>query len=178
MAFTAKIFSWHFRHLNIVGCLLRRRPTKGGGGGSRAPQDPPSYAPVTHVQKWVNCLSCHMPASSDYLKSNHARKLPKKDIKLSTSHKTCFKVHKLLFQSYFYGYRPRKDTVFKTNVDKINTLIKTKNDKIDTLFKTKISKNIPWLAARRSPLSPYKGVTPTLTLTLRGLGLWPTRIYR
>ena len=32
MAFTAKILSWHFRHLNIVGCLLNRRPTKGGGG--------------------------------------------------------------------------------------------------------------------------------------------------
>ena len=45
MAFAAKILSWRFRHLNIVGCLLKRRPTK--GGGSRAPQDPPpSYAPV------------------------------------------------------------------------------------------------------------------------------------
>ena len=45
MAFTAKILSWRFRHLNIVGCLLKRRPTK---GGSRAPQDPPpSYAPAT-----------------------------------------------------------------------------------------------------------------------------------
>ena len=42
MAFTAKILSWRFRHLNIVGCLLKRRPTK---GGSRAPQDPPSYTP-------------------------------------------------------------------------------------------------------------------------------------
>ena len=42
MAFTAKILSWRFRHLNIVGCLLKRRPTK---GGSRAPQDPSSYAP-------------------------------------------------------------------------------------------------------------------------------------
>ena len=30
MAFTAKILSWRFRHLNIVGCLLKRRPTKGG----------------------------------------------------------------------------------------------------------------------------------------------------
>ena len=37
MGFTAKISSWRFRHLNIVGCLLKRRPTK---GGSRAPQDP------------------------------------------------------------------------------------------------------------------------------------------
>ena len=35
MAFTAKILSWRFRHLNIVGCLLKRRPTK---GGSQAPQ--------------------------------------------------------------------------------------------------------------------------------------------
>ena len=43
MAFTAKILSWRFRYLNIVGCLLKRRPTK---RGSRAPQDPPpSYAP-------------------------------------------------------------------------------------------------------------------------------------
>ena len=37
MAFTAKILSWRFRQLNIVGCLLKGRPTK---GGSRAPQDP------------------------------------------------------------------------------------------------------------------------------------------
>ena len=28
-------------HLNIVGCLLTKRLTK---GGSRAPQDPPGYA--------------------------------------------------------------------------------------------------------------------------------------
>jgi len=45
-------------------------------------------------------------------------------------------------------YRPRKDTLFKTKIDKIDTPIKTKNDKIDTLFKTKIPKNIPWLTAR------------------------------
>ena len=38
MAFTAKMLSWRFRHLNVVGCLLKKRPTK--GGGSRAPQDP------------------------------------------------------------------------------------------------------------------------------------------
>ena len=37
MAFTAKILSWRFCHPNIAGCLLKRRPTK---GGSRAPQDP------------------------------------------------------------------------------------------------------------------------------------------
>ena len=33
MAFTAKILSSRFRHLNIVGCLLKRRPTNGLGGG-------------------------------------------------------------------------------------------------------------------------------------------------
>ena len=56
MAFTAKILSWRFRHLSIVGCLLKRRPTK---GGSRAPQDPPppSYAPGP-------VLSCISPAPS------------------------------------------------------------------------------------------------------------------
>ena len=43
MAFTAKILSWRFRHLNIVVCWLKRRPTK---GGSQTPQDPPSYAPA------------------------------------------------------------------------------------------------------------------------------------
>ena len=44
MAFTAKILSWRFRHLNIVRCLLKRRPTK---RGSPVPQEPPppSYAP-------------------------------------------------------------------------------------------------------------------------------------
>ena len=31
MAFTAKILSWRFRHLNIVRCLLKRRPARGGG---------------------------------------------------------------------------------------------------------------------------------------------------
>ena len=42
MAFTAKILSWLFRHLDIVGCLLKRRPTRGGGVGSQAPQDSPA----------------------------------------------------------------------------------------------------------------------------------------
>ena len=32
-----------FSPRNIVGCLLKKRLTK-GGGGSRAPQDPPSYS--------------------------------------------------------------------------------------------------------------------------------------
>ena len=40
MAFTAKILSWRFRHLNIVGCLLKRRPTKGGGGFTGTPGPP------------------------------------------------------------------------------------------------------------------------------------------
>ena len=44
MAFTAKILSWRFHHLNIVGCLLKRGPTKGGVMGTQDPP-PPSYAP-------------------------------------------------------------------------------------------------------------------------------------
>ena len=60
-----------------------------------------------------------------------------------------FAVSSLVRRTYAQAvYRPRKDTLFKTKIDKIDTLIKTKNDKIDTLFKTKIPKNIPWLAAR------------------------------
>ena len=47
MAFTAKILSWRFRHLNIAGCLLKRRPTK---GGSRAPQDLPLATPLDNVK--------------------------------------------------------------------------------------------------------------------------------
>ena len=47
MAFTAKILSWRFRHLNIVGCLRKRRPTK---EGSRAPQDPPLATPLILIQ--------------------------------------------------------------------------------------------------------------------------------
>ena len=51
MGFTAKILSWRFRHLNIVGCLLKRRPTK---GGSRAPQDPPPLAtPLLTFHFWT-----------------------------------------------------------------------------------------------------------------------------
>ena len=48
MAFTAKILSWRFRHLNIVGCLLKRRPTK---GGSRAPQDRPLATPLMSIHQ-------------------------------------------------------------------------------------------------------------------------------
>ena len=57
MAFTAKILSWRFRHLNIVGCLLKRRPTK---GGSRAPQDPPPrYAPGMITGKFWTIRLCN-----------------------------------------------------------------------------------------------------------------------
>ena len=45
MAFTAKILSWHFHHLNIVCCLLKRRPTKGGGGHGH-PRTPPLPPPL------------------------------------------------------------------------------------------------------------------------------------
>ena len=50
MAFTAKILSWLFCHLNIIGCLLKRRPTKGWGGGvgHGHPRTPPSYAPAEY----------------------------------------------------------------------------------------------------------------------------------
>ena len=44
MAFTAKILSWRFRYLNIVGCLLKRRPTKGGVTGTPGP--PPQLRPL------------------------------------------------------------------------------------------------------------------------------------
>ena len=44
MAFTAKILSWRFRHLDIVSCLLKRRPTREWGGHGH-PRTPPSYAP-------------------------------------------------------------------------------------------------------------------------------------
>ena len=44
MAFTAKILSSRFRHLNVLGCLLKRRPAKGGGVHGH-PRTPPSYAP-------------------------------------------------------------------------------------------------------------------------------------
>ena len=37
MAFTAKILSWRFRHLNIIGCLLKKRPSKGGVTGTPGP---------------------------------------------------------------------------------------------------------------------------------------------
>ena len=59
MAFTAKILSWRFRHLNIVGCLLKRRPTKGGGGGGGhgPPRTPLSYAPVLCQKAPANSIN-------------------------------------------------------------------------------------------------------------------------
>jgi len=66
MAFTAKILSWRFRHLNIVDCLLKRRPTRGGGGHGH-PRTPPSYAPANAYISTFNsrlenidlrCLQC------------------------------------------------------------------------------------------------------------------------
>ena len=47
MAFTAKILSWRFRDLNIVGCLLKRRPTGGGGGHGHRRTPPPLATPLT-----------------------------------------------------------------------------------------------------------------------------------
>ena len=50
MAFTAKILSCRFSHLNIVGCLLKRRPTKGGHGH---PGPPPPPCPATPLLSTV-----------------------------------------------------------------------------------------------------------------------------
>ena len=49
MAFTAKILSWRFRYLNILGCLLKRRPTGGGGHGHPPPPPPPQQTPRTRT---------------------------------------------------------------------------------------------------------------------------------
>ena len=49
------------------------------------------------------------------------------------NHKTIYSLINRVTQAV---YRPRKDTLFKSKIDKI-----------DTLFKTKIPKNIHWLAA-------------------------------
>ena len=47
---------------SIAGCLLKRRPTK---GGSWAPQEPPSYTPVTVLLPAV--CKCHTPNKLSYL---------------------------------------------------------------------------------------------------------------
>ena len=41
-------------HLNVVGCLLTKRLTRGGGGESRAPQDPPWLRPCSKFHKWFS----------------------------------------------------------------------------------------------------------------------------
>ena len=65
MAFTAKILSWRFRYLNIVGCLLKRRPTK---GGLRAPQDPPPPPATPLYETKINfiCLDLQKKGKKKY----------------------------------------------------------------------------------------------------------------
>ena len=59
MAFTAKILSWRFRHLDIVGCLLKRRPTKGEVTATPGhPPPSPSYAPVFMLVLLLLLLLC------------------------------------------------------------------------------------------------------------------------
>ena len=56
MALAAKVSSWCFCQLNIVGCLLKKRLTK-GGEWSGAPQKPPGqtlfYKPTNALKKAV-----------------------------------------------------------------------------------------------------------------------------
>ena len=84
MAFTAKILSWRFHHLNIVGCLLKRRPTK---GGSRAPQDPPpsSYAPDKQT-KGLQLASL--------LSEEEKELLPKGDVTRNDLQRRCLAQHR------------------------------------------------------------------------------------
>ena len=63
MAFTAKLLSWRFRHLNIVGCLLKRRHTKGGGGGHGHPRTPPSYTLAAGLILRLNSCPVKQPRS-------------------------------------------------------------------------------------------------------------------
>ena len=63
MTFTAKILSWHFRHLNIVGCLLKKKAYQ---GGSRVPQDPTSYAPVNESQVLIHINKAYIFGPSTY----------------------------------------------------------------------------------------------------------------
>jgi len=55
MAFTAKILSWRFRHLNIAGCLLKRRPTK--GVGVTGTPGPPLATPLPQNSGYFRVLS-------------------------------------------------------------------------------------------------------------------------
>ena len=51
MAFTAKILSWRFRHLDIVGCLLKEGLPREAHGHPRTPPPLPNYAPETDKGK-------------------------------------------------------------------------------------------------------------------------------
>ena len=64
MAFKAKILSWRFRHLNIVGCLLKRRPTKGGVTGTPG-RPSPRFAPV-FIDKCLNAWTSKAVAHSNW----------------------------------------------------------------------------------------------------------------
>ena len=60
---------------------------------------------LLHKGAFIVYLVICPPASSDFLKSNHTYLVHRKKIELSTSHKSCFKMHiKLFLQSHFYGY--------------------------------------------------------------------------
>ena len=62
-------------------------------------------------------------------------------------------------------YRPRKDTLFKIKIDKIDILIKTKKDK---------NPEKHTLAGCMFLLSPYKGVPPPPQDSTHQDGSWKT----
>ena len=70
-----------FRHLNIVGCLLKRRPTK---GGSRAPQDLPLGTPLFYFQVGIySAVLSHHFARTKYmyiLRVVHKKQFPCKNL--------------------------------------------------------------------------------------------------
>ena len=51
MAFTAKILSWLFRYLNIVGCLLKKKAYQGGGVTGTPGPPPPVATPLAKKLK-------------------------------------------------------------------------------------------------------------------------------
>ena len=65
MAFTAKILSWRFRHLNIVGCLLKRRPTKGGHGHPRTPLATPRKKKRPVISPPLACIEMNLTFYDD-----------------------------------------------------------------------------------------------------------------
>ena len=66
MAFTAKILSWRFRHLNIVGCLLKRRPTMGGHRHPRTPLATPLKLLPEHT---ATTAKIHLDGCECYFKN-------------------------------------------------------------------------------------------------------------